>query len=401
MGKALAILAVATEVLVAAGLVVLASAGVTKAEIVTRNAAGGPNPYFFVQRQAIWLAIAFVLALAAGWFDYRKWRSVKWLAPAFFAVTSVLLAVTVLPKMFTSLEVPLRPLTRSINGSYRWLDFGPIRLQPGELAKLAVVICLSVWLDKIGNRVQSLVKGVLYTASIIVPTLALLVLEPDFGSAMVVCVLSFALMFYSGVRFLHLAGLGLSISLPIMCMIALNDNRRQRLLAWLAGNENGGLEAKTQSVYQLKQAMCAIGNGGLSGRGFGESMQRYGYLPEAHTDFIFAIGAEEWGMWFSIGTIALFAVWTAAGVYIATRAADRLGRLLAFGMTYLVGFQAAFNISVVCGTVPTKGLALPFMSYGGTNLMTALIATAIIFNVGLRSARQSAAARNAATFTRL
>ena len=401
MGKALAILAVSTEILVAAGLVVLASAGGTKAEIVTRNAPGGPNPYFFVQRQAVWLGIALLLALAAGWFDYRKWRSVKWLAPAFFLLTAILLAVTVLPRLHPSLVEPLRSFTRSINGSYRWLDFGPIRLQPGELAKLSVVICMSVWLDKIGNRVQSMVKGALFPAAMIVTTSGLLVCEPDFGSTMVVCVLSFALMLYSGVRILHLSGLGLAISLPIACMIALNDNRRQRLLAWMAGNESGDTGAKTQSVYQLKQAMRAIGNGGLTGRGFGESMQRYGYLPEAHTDFIFAIGAEEWGLWFSLGTILLFAAWTAAGVYIAVHAADRLGRLLAFGMTYLVGFQAIFNISVVCGTVPTKGLALPFMSYGGTNLMTALVATAIIFNVGLRAARQSAAARNASTLTRL
>ena len=347
MKAALTVLLNSTVLLTGFGLVALAGAGGARSLWETRNAPGGPTPYYFLYKQLVWLGISLVLGLMAAFADYHRLKTKKWLMPAIFGAVAFLLALTVLPRLHTSLEAPLRFLTRSIKGSYRWLDFKVIRLQPGELSKLAIVASLAVWLDKIGGRVQSLMKGVICPAGMLVAFAALLVAEPDYGSTMVVCVLGFVLMLYSGVKLFH-----------------------------------------SQSVYQLKQATRAISNGGVSGLGYGESMQQYLYLPEAHTDFIFAIGAEEWGLWFSAGTVVLFTAWFCAGIYVATHASDRLGRLLAFGMAYLVGFQAVFNISVVCGTVPTKGLALPFMSYGGTNLMTAFIATGVIFGVGWRTMRE-------------
>ena len=397
MRKALAILSLSTLGLVAFGLVVLAGASSSRSlsETHWRTAS------FYLERQFVWLGISFAMALAARYFDYRKWRSVKLLAPALFAGVAFLLALAVAPKLHPSLEAAMRSFARPINGSYRWLDFGPIRLQPGELAKLAAVICLSVWLDRIGNKVQSFVKGAVYPVVILVVLVSLLVAEPDFGSTMVVCVLGFALMFYGGVRLFHILGLGASLGAAVSALVMLNDNRRRRLLAWLEGNDSGAEGMASRSVYQLAQSQRAISNGGIYGVGFGESMQQRAYLPEAHTDFIFAIGAEEWGLAFSIGTILLFALWVGAGAYISAKASDRFGRLLAFGMTYLVGFQAVFNISVVCGTVPTKGLALPFMSYGGTNLMTAMIATAIVFNVGARSLKESGNPARAAGMTKI
>ena len=388
MKAALTVLLNSTVLLTGFGLVALAGAGGARSLWETRNAPGGPTPYYFLYKQLAWLGISLVLGLMAAFADYHRLKTKKWLMPAIFGAVAFLLALTVLPRLHTSLEAPLRFLTRSIKGSYRWLDFKVIRLQPGELSKLAIVASLAVWLDKIGGRVQSLMKGVICPAGMLVAFAALLVAEPDYGSTMVVCVLGFVLMLYSGVKLFHVVGLGVAMVAPISALIALNDNRRQRLLAWLAGNESGDAGSKSQSVYQLKQATRAISNGGVSGLGYGESMQQYLYLPEAHTDFIFAIGAEEWGLWFSAGTVVLFTAWFCAGIYVATHAADRLGRLLAFGMAYLVGFQAVFNISVVCGTVPTKGLALPFMSYGGTNLMTAFIATGVIFGVGWRTMRE-------------
>ena len=144
-------------------------------------------------------------------------------------------------------------------------------------------------------------------------------------------------------------------------------------------------EKAKNAAHQLNQALVAIQRGGLSGVGFNKSMQKQYYLPEAHTDFIFAIGAEEWGLVFSLVLLALFVVFFVCGVRIALRAPDRLGRLFAFGATFLIFFQALFNIGVVTGVLPTKGLALPFISYGGTNLVTALVAVGLLFNVGRQS----------------
>ena len=384
MRKALAILLLSTLGLVSFGLVVLASASTARSLAETH----GRTASFYLDRQFVWLGISVALALVARYFDYRKWRTVKWLAPALFAVVAVLLAITVLPRLHPALQRGMHSFARDINGSYRWLDFGPIRLQPGELAKLVAVICLAVWIDKIGSRVLSFLKGAVFPAAILLIYVALLVAEPDFGSTMVVCVVGFALMFYGGVKFLHIAGLGASLTAGVSFLIAMNENRRQRLLAWLAGNDSGSPGMHSRSVYQLEHSQRAISNGGVWGVGFGESMQQRLYLPEPHTDFIFAIGAEEWGLPFSLGTLALVILWVGAGTYIAVNAADRFGRFIAFGMTYLIGFQAVFNMSVVCGTVPTKGLAMPFMSYGGTNMMVAMIATAMIFNVGARALRE-------------
>ena len=137
--------------------------------------------------------------------------------------------------------------------------------------------------------------------------------------------------------------------------------------------------------YQAYMARVAIQNGGIWGLGLGESMQKHAYLPEAHTDFIFAVGAEELGLFFSIAVIALFAAFFALSIYIARRAADRFGRFLVLGMSFIIFFQAMFNLGVVCEAMPTKGMALPFFSYGGTNLLSAFFAVGTIFSVGLHS----------------
>ena len=179
----------------------------------------------------------------------------------------------------------------------------------------------------------------------------------------------------------------------ILTFLSFNANRMNRILSWGKGmfgdavvNATGAavvLSDKEQAAaHQADMALVAIRNGGLTGVGFNKSYQKLRYLPEAHTDFIFAIGAEEWGLIFSLSLLALFVLFLACGMVISARAPDRLGRLLAFGMTFLVFFQAVFNIGVVTKCLPTKGLALPFISYGGTNLISALIAVGVLFNVG-------------------
>jgi len=193
----------------------------------------------------------------------------------------------------------------------------------------------------------------------------------------VVCVVGGAMMFVVGTRVLYLLLFGAGGASVVGMVLLTNANRMERIKAWLHGEDS-----VSSAAYQLKQAILAFENGGPWGVGFNQSIQKYNYLPEAHTDFIFAIGGEEFGFIFSIGVLLLYALILVCGVLISMRAPDRLGRLLAFGMMLLLVFQAAFNIGVVTGCLPTKGLALPFISYGGTNLVTALFAVGTLINVG-------------------
>ena len=194
---------------------------------------------------------------------------------------------------------------------------------------------------------------------------------------MVVCVVGGLLMFVAGTRIIYLLGFGAAGIAVVGTFVLANANRMERIRAWLHGEESGSAAA-----YQLKQALIAFENGGPWGVGFNQSIQKYNYLPEAHTDFIFAIGGEEFGFLFSIGVLLAFVLILVCGIRISQRAPDRLGRMLAFGMTVLLVFQAGFNIGVVTGCLPTKGLALPFMSYGGTNLITAMLAVGTLVNIG-------------------
>ena len=183
-----------------------------------------------------------------------------------------------------------------------------------------------------------------------------------------------------------------------------NANRMARIAAFFGIKLDVGAEvvdkAAERAAYQAHQALVAIGNGGLWGVGLNQSMQKHYYLPEAHTDFIFAIGAEELGLMFSVGTLLLFIAFFALSVYVARNAADRLGRYLVIGMSFIIFFQAMFNIGVVCEALPTKGMALPFFSYGGTNMMSAFFAVGTILSVGIHSYRDRKRAALAKVLTR-
>lgn len=373
MRRTLAILGLVTAALVSIGIVVLASAG------GARGMALQGDPNFFVKRQAEWLVLALIVMAVAIFFDYHNWRDKKWLTIALFVAVLVMLGIVfAFPK---------------VNGSHRWLDFKrfglPMRLQPSELAKLATVLCVSVWLERAGFRVTRFFRGAVAPCAIFGMVAVLLVLEPDYGSTMVVLSVGFTLMLLAGTKLSHFALLFVSGFGLVSTLIWFDPVRRARLMAWLHGNEGGGgSEATRNAYYQLQQAIVAICNGGVTGVGYNQSMQKQYYLPEAHTDFIFAIGAEELGLFFSLAVLLLFLTVFVCGVYVSMHACDRLGGLLAFGMTFLVTVQAIVNIGVVTGCLPTKGLALPLISYGGTNLISALTAIGIIMNVAIVSMRE-------------
>ncbi len=363
--------------LVALGLVVLTSASGANAARLHHG-----DVYFFMKRQFAYLAVGIVVAVATALFDYRKWRDNWLLSVLFYAFVFALLWLVFREK--------------AINGSHRWIRLGPLNIQPSEFAKLATVVIVSVFLDKAGWRVEQFKRGAMCPALFIGLMALPIMLEPDFGSTMVVACSGFLVMFVAGVRMLHFMPFALLGAAAVGYKVCTNANRMARIFAFMGGPPafladpaaSGVADAAAErAAYQAEQSLVAIQRGGIYGVGLRNSMQKCLYLPEAHTDFIFAIGAEELGLPFTVSVIVLFCLFFALGVWIARTAADRLGRYLAFGMVFLIFFQAVFNLGVVCEALPTKGMALPFFSYGGTNMLSAFFAVGTILSVGIRSMR--------------
>lgn len=368
MRKTLTLLGFTVFVLLGVGFALLMSAG----EDTGRNLHNSST--YFVMHQAVWLVVAIGFMFLAARFDYHNWRRYPYLTLCLYLVIAGLMVA-----------VLFAPETK---GSHRWLRLvGSVRLQPSELGKIFVVISLAVFFDWAGWRIEKFLKGALPAGAILGLLTLFAILEPDYGTTLIIALTGFSLCLVGGMRVLHILGLGGIVAAGAIGMFVFNPNRMRRLVAWMPPQVLSffGLPPPTgddPAAYQLNQALVAICHGGLSGLGYTRSMQKKSYLPEAHTDFIFAIGAEELGLFFSLGLLVLFTTLLVCGIRIALRAPDRLGRLLAYGMSFLLFFQVLFNIGVVTGCLPTKGLALPFISYGGTNLMTTMIAVGILFNVG-------------------
>ena len=372
--QALIYLGLVAVVLVALGLVVLCSAGQENA----KRLYGESNVNFFFIRQLMYLGMAAVFAVVAASFNYRHFRNHPWLTVVLGLFLFGLLILVLNGKM--------------INGSRRWLDLGLFSVQPSEFAKIAVVICVAAFLDRCSWRVGLFKNGFVFPLLIIglfaVPVFA----QPDYGSGLVIGVLGLLTMLFCGVKWRYFLIIGVLALLAIGVFLKNNPNRMARITAWWGKDVEIGVQvsktASDNASYQARQSLVAIKNGGLFGVGLYNSMQKEEYLPEAHTDFIFAIGAEELGLFFSLGVILLFTAYFAISLYIAKHSSDRFGKVLAVGMAYLVYMQAMINIGVVCSALPTKGMALPFFSYGGTNLITVGVATGLIFSVGIRALKE-------------
>jgi len=384
MKKILPVLILTVVLLLGVGLLVMASASTLQ----------GETPDFYFNRQLMWLAGAIVVGFIASRFDYHNWQ--KWLAWKNFPL---------LPFLFYLFIVVLLVLTlcpgikREINGSFRWIPLGPFSIQPGEFAKLAIVVATAIWMDyikrqtvpaivaapitqkdRIKGRVVEFLREVFVPAMLLGVFAFLLYKEKDLGATVVIGVLGLSLMCVAGMRKIYLLFFGTVGGGLAALWIITDAHRLGRLMGWWNFLINPS--ATSDVNYHVKQSITAFKFGGLGGVGFNQSIQKYQYLPESHTDFVFAIGGEELGFFFSIGVLIAYAVLLVCGILISLRAPDRFGRLLAFGMVLLLVFQGAFNIGVVTGAFPTKGLALPFISYGGSNLITALVAVGTLFNIG-------------------
>lgn len=267
---------------------------------------------------------------------------------------------------------------------HRWIDLGPLNFQPSELAKGAVVLYLAHFLAKKAERITSIIHGLLPPLLVVGTAVVLIVMEPDLGGAVFVSMILFALLYVAGARVQHLAALAACGVVLLVFAIVTASYRSDRLDSFF--NPTAHKQGKS---YQLNQSLLAFGAGGVKGVGLGESRQKMFYLPEAHTDFIFAVVGEETGLWGTVSILSLFTLLGLRGLRIATRHPQPFGRLLAFGYTFLLVCQAGLNMAVVLGLLPTKGLPLPFISYGGSSLVMALVYAGVLLSLSREIPREN------------
>ena len=267
---------------------------------------------------------------------------------------------------------------------HRWIDLGPLNFQPSELAKGAVVLYLAHFLAKKAERLTSIIHGLLPPLLVVGMAVGLIVMEPDLGGAVFVSLILFALLYVAGARVQHLAALAACGVVLLVFAIVTASYRSDRLDSFF--NPTAHKQGKS---YQLNQSLLAFGAGGVKGVGLGESRQKMFYLPEAHTDFIFAVVGEETGLWGTVSILSLFTLLGLRGLRIAARHPQPFGRLLAFGYTFLLVCQAGLNMAVVLGLLPTKGLPLPFISYGGSSLVMALVYAGVLLSLSREIPREN------------
>jgi cell division protein FtsW len=350
MKVAVTTLACCVAALLALGLVMLYSSSMTQV-----------GPHYLIM-QLIWCVFGFALCITATLLDYRLLKKFAW---PIFILTILLLAAVLVPHV-----------GRRINGARRWFDFHGVRFQPSEMAKLALVILLAWYGDRYQRHMPTWKRGVIVPGIMIALVLGLVFVEPDRGTTILLAAVGGALLLIAGVRWKYivppvlLGAIGLAISL-------LHDPMRmRRIFSWW------DLEQHKDGVgYQAYQAMIAFGSGGWFGLGLGNSRQKLGFVPEHQTDFIFSIIGEELGLIATLLVVLAFITLVICGICIALNAREPFGLLLATGVTLLIGLQAAINIGVVTSALPNKGLPLPFISYGGSNLIAMLTCVGILFSV--------------------
>jgi len=324
--------------------------------------------YIFLLRQTSALIIGIAGMFVLMRTDYRKLREPAVVYSALCLVLLLLAATFFIDKS---------------HATHRWIKLGPFNLQPSELAKLAVVLYLAWFLDlkrrsaaTLGFNKEDLLQNILPATAPVLIFVVLILAQPDMGTAVDLLLISTAILFVAGLSWKWLA-VGAAVALPTMyLLITLVAYRNARLWAFL----HPDLDPQGAG-FQLTQSLIAVGSGGFTGVGLMESKQKLFYLPEAHTDFIYAVISEEIGFIGAVLVLALFAVYAWRGLNAAFNAPDNFGRLLALGITALVTTQALVNFAVVLGMMPTKGIPLPFVSYGGSSLLVMLLGTGMLLNI--------------------
>ncbi len=355
MRRISSVLVVCVLLLLTIGIVMLASTS------SVRGVSLAGDPHLFLRKQLAWLVIGLCLAIFLAKLDYHF--LIKAAVPIYLAA-AVLMVAVLIPGVGTV-----------VGGSRRWLRFGGFSFQPSEIAKFAITIGLAWWLSRVGRRADSLKDGLLLPLCGLGALCVLAIAEPDFGTTLLLGTAGIAMMFVAGTRISHLAVTCTAGLMLFIIAISMNEVRLNRIMAFLMP------EKFPVTAYHLMQSKNAFISGGLFGVGLGNSIQKHLYLPEAHTDFILAIIGEELGFVGTVVVVILFLVIMGLGMVISFRALDREGKLLAFGMTFLLISQAAINVGVVTGCLPTKGLPLPFISYGGSSMLFSMACIGVLLNI--------------------
>jgi cell division protein FtsW len=318
--------------------------------------------YFFIKRQGLWFGIGLVICAVGALMDYHFWQRTWWL---WFGLALIALALCFVPH-----------LGMRINGSRRWVGLGPFTFQPSEIAKIAGVFFLAYWFARDEKTSNSTLHGFILPLVVIAPLLILILWEVDLGTTVLLGATAFAVMFIAGANPI-LLGLVSFVGLSGMLVVATQMSERMgRLAAFLDPQR-----FKEDAGLQQMQALIAWGSGGMEGLGLGNGRQKMLYLPYAHTDFIFPMIGEELGLRISLLVVFLFVIIIVCGMMIALHAKDRFGLLLGGGIVSLLGLQAAVNIGVTTSLLPNKGLPLPFISYGGSNLVACLFGVGLLLNI--------------------
>lgn len=319
------------------------------------------SQFYFLYRQGGWAIVGLVAMAVAMCIDYRHYRRPAVVFSLLGVTLAMLIVVLFLPKL---------------NETHRWIRYGPVSLQPSEVSKLALIAFLAFFLESRAKEVEGFKRVFLPTSFIAGLVIALVVAEPDLGTAMALGVVFVAMMFQAGVPARYLATLAVPAVPTLAGMLLFVPWRLQRLMDFIDPWKN-----QTTSGFQVVQSLIAIGSGGANGLGFAQGKQKLFYLPAPHTDFIFAVIGEELGLIGAAAIVILFGLLAWRGFRAARFAPDTFGQLLAIGLTVMIIAQAFFNISVTLSLVPTKGIPLPFISAGGTSLAISLFAAGVLLNV--------------------
>lgn len=349
-------LLVITLVLLTAGLVIVSSASVV---IAQKNFS---TPYYYLMHQALAALIGLGAMVAAILIPYKLWKK---LALAILILSFILSAAVFIPE-----------LGLIFGGAQRWLKLGPVSLQPSELLKISLILYLASWLEKKKGRVDGSTSALVPFLVVVSAVGIVLVLQKDIGTLLVIGGSAAILYFIGGGRLTQLAAIFILGIAALFFLVQAAPYRLNRLRVFFDP------EAAPQSIgYHINQAMIAIGTGGFWGRGYGQSIQKYSYLPEPIGDSVFAVAAEEFGLFgatlLGLGFLAFFL----RSVHIARRAPDLFGKLLVAGLASLITLQAFINMAAISGLMPLTGIPLPFISYGGTSLVATLAMAGIILNV--------------------
>lgn len=333
------------------------------------------GPFYYLEKQLIGVLLATGLCLVMSRLDldYAR-RFAWWIAGAFL----VLLVLVLIPHV---------GVWRG--GARRWLGFGPALIQVSEFAKLGLVFCLSHYLALNQTRIAEFKRGFLFPLAMIGVFAILVQREPDFGTAALMVAVGLVLLFLAGARWRYMVPTAGAVIGLFSLAVMLNPNRLRRFLAFLdvEGNKQGG-------TYQLYQSLAAFAAGGVEGAGLGQGRQQLNFLPEAHTDMIFAVVGEELGLWFTLGVVALFMIIFIAGLIHLRRAPNLFQFLLVTGCLLLICLQSIINVGVVTGVFPTKGMSLPFISAGLSNLLLMGLLLGILINTQRTWGRATLAKRN-------